>query len=107
MAVEVSFAMNGPVRLAHSIIDAAAGDPAVAVVQFNMLGPASLAEIGTTRWPGCSAPDEPEIPQAEVMVDLEAPEDMVLSLGLGRAGLDALVEYLTGVQRDWAEGKYR
>lgn len=99
MSVEVSFAITGPVHLSHSITDAAAGDPAVCVVQLDMPGPASRDEAG--------AGTGPAIPTAEVLVDLEAPDDMVLSIGLGRAGLAALIDYLTGVQRDWQTGAYR
>lgn len=103
MSVEVGLALSGPVRLAHSIIDAAAGDPAVCVVQLNMLGPASLAEV----MPGCSPWGAPEIPAAEVMVELEAPDDMAVCLSLGEAGLAALIDYLTHVQAEWRTGTYR
>lgn len=104
MSVDASFAVNGPARLGHSITDAAAGDPAVCVIQFCMLGPASRQAI----WPGVQpACLWPLLPAVEVMVDLEAPDDMVLSLGFGQADLTALIDYLTGVQRNWQTGNYR
>jgi hypothetical protein len=104
MSVEVSFGVTGAVHLAHSITDAAAGDPAVCFVQLDVGAP--------DRSPRDAMTGVPLVPvvvvDGEVVVDLEpALDGMTIALGVDQAGLAAVVDYLTGVQRDWQTGNYR